>query len=300
MVPTLFSVSVTSAFSRRSRNRSASDCLMRRDIPGDLGCADDRAGVVAYRRDGQRDVDAPAILGDPHRLEVLDPLALSQPSQDLVFLGLPFRRNQHANRAVPTSSSDGIAKQTLGGRVARLNDAVQVFRDDRVVGRVDNRRQVRLRRERLLLLGNVAEIADDAEPTVGQRDAIEPPLVELLHPAIDADFDALGCEVRLAGLERVPEDPDDFIRVVRFPQDVDDLVEIAADDAAWNVAEDRERDGVDVTNAKVRIHDVDADGRLVQERLILLAAITQGALGLPPHPRELKLRRDGGAATRAR
>ncbi len=122
--------------------------LEGRDVPGDLGCADDRAGVVAHRRNGQRDIDTPAILGDPHRLEVFDSLALSQPGQDVVFFGLPFRRNQHANR-LSHEFVGRIAKQPLGGCIARLDDAVQVFGDDRVLGRVDDRRQIRLRRERL-------------------------------------------------------------------------------------------------------------------------------------------------------
>ena len=68
-----------------------------------------------------------------------------------------------------------------------------------------------------------------------------------------------------------------------------DLVEIAADDATRNIAEDRERDRVDVANAEVRVHDVHAERRLVQERLILLAAIAEHPLGLAPHPRQLEL-----------
>ncbi len=82
-----------------------------------------------------------------------------------------------------------------------------------------------------------------------------------------------GVKYAFAGLERVPKDPDDFICVIRLPQEVDDLVEIPADDPSWNVAEGRQGNRIDVTNAEVGIHHVDTNGGLVQERLILLAAI---------------------------
>ena len=76
---------------------------------------------------------------------------------------------------------------------------------------------------------------------------------------------------------------DEFVRVVLFPEDVDDLVEIAADHAAGISPNTGECDGVHVANAEVRVHDVHAERRLVEERLILLAAIAQGPLGLAPH-----------------
>ena len=121
--------------------------LERRDIARDLRGADDRAGVVADRRDGQRDVERPAVLGDPHGLEMLDALAAAQPREDVVFFGLPLGRDQHPDR--PADELVGrIAEQPLGGGVARLNDAVEILREDRIVGRVDDRGEVRGTRAR--------------------------------------------------------------------------------------------------------------------------------------------------------
>ena len=81
---------------------------------------------------------------------------------------------------------------------------------------------------RLLLFGDIAEVADQPETSVGHRDAIDAPFVVLGDATIETELGPLGCDVRLAGHERVPEDADDFIGVVPFPQDVDDLVEIRA------------------------------------------------------------------------
>ena len=41
---------------------------------------------VPHRRHREGDLDAPAVLGLPYRLEVIDPLALDEAGQDLVFL----------------------------------------------------------------------------------------------------------------------------------------------------------------------------------------------------------------------
>ena len=161
--------------------------------------------VVAHRRDGQRDVEPPSILRHAHGLEVVDAFAAPQPRQDVVFLRLPLGRDQHAHG--PSDQLVGrIAEQALGRGIARLNDAVEVLRDDGVVGGIDDRREVRLRGERLLLLGDVAKVADDAEASVRQGDAIQPPFVELGDAAIQAPLGALGGDVRLAGGEGVPED----------------------------------------------------------------------------------------------
>ena len=70
---------------------------------------------------------------------------------------------------------------------------------------------------------------------------------------------------------------------------MDDLVEIAADDAARNIAEDRQRDRIHFANAKVRVHDIHAERRLVEERLELFAAIAERPFRLAPHPRQREL-----------
>src|SRR5690606_32188461 len=59
------------------------------DVARDLGSADDLARRTDDGRDRERDVDQPAILGDPHRLVVPDALAAPDARDDLVFLRLP-------------------------------------------------------------------------------------------------------------------------------------------------------------------------------------------------------------------
>jgi hypothetical protein len=43
-----------------------------RDVTGDLSRPDDLALGVQHRRYGERNVHSPAVLGDPHRLEMLN------------------------------------------------------------------------------------------------------------------------------------------------------------------------------------------------------------------------------------
>ena len=57
--------------------------------------APDRAGCVPHWRDGQRRVDAAAVLGHAHRLKMLDALASADVREEFVFFGLAFRREQH-------------------------------------------------------------------------------------------------------------------------------------------------------------------------------------------------------------
>jgi hypothetical protein len=117
-------------------------------------------------------------------------------------------------------------------------------------------------------------MAHDAETSVRQRDPIEAPFVGFDGTAVATVFGAVRRDIRLSGVERSREDPHDFVRVRLLPENVNDLVKIAADHAAWNLTEDRQRDGVDLTDPEVRVHEVDAERRLIQEG--------DGALGLRP------------------
>src|SRR5574340_1236393 len=64
-------------------------------VARDLGSPDDRAARVADRGEGERNVDETAVLALPHRLEALDPLALSDALQDFRLLGQPVGRNDN-------------------------------------------------------------------------------------------------------------------------------------------------------------------------------------------------------------
>ena len=83
-----------------------------------------------------------------------------------------------------------------------------------------------------------------------------------------------------ARCERVPEDADDLVGMGPVPQNMHELVEVAPEQAAGDVAEDLLRDRVDLTKTKVGVHEIDAQLRLIEERLILLRAKAEFALGL--------------------
>ena len=75
-----------------------------------------------------------------------------------------FRRNDPGDR-LPDHLGRGVAEQPLRGRVPRLNDAVQILADDRVVGRLHQRRQVQRGGRGAFLIADVAgdfRRADDA------------------------------------------------------------------------------------------------------------------------------------------
>src|SRR5690606_30865990 len=102
----------------------------------DLRYPDDAAGLVADRRDGQRDVEPPAVFREPYGLEVLDASPGPDSREDLVLLGVPLRRNQHVDRP-PYELLRGVAEDPLAALVARADHSVQVLRDDRVGRRLD-------------------------------------------------------------------------------------------------------------------------------------------------------------------
>ena len=145
---------------------------------------------------------------------------------------------------------------------------------------------------RVHLCRDVSEVAHHAVATVGERNAVEAPLVVLGDAAIDAELGALGREERFSGLERVPEDPHHLVGVVLLPQNADDLLEVAAHDAAGDGAEDGQGDWIDLADAEIRVDHVDADRRLIEQRLELCPLLAQLALGVAPHAHEGETRLD--------
>ena len=134
---------------------------------------------------------------------------------------------------------------------------------------------------RLDLFGNVPEVADHAISAVGQQDTVQPPLVMFRYSTtIDAALRPVGSDVGLAGFQRVPKDPANLIRVVFFPKDVHDFVEVTADDASGNIAKYGEGSRIDLTNPEVGIDQIDAKRSLIQQRFELFGAM-HAALRLP-------------------
>ena len=123
------------------------------DVAGNLRDADDRARVVEDGRDRQRDIEVASVFGEAFGLEVIDTLAATNTREDLVLLCLSLRRDEDPH-VLADQLGSRVPEQPLGCAVDRLDDAVQILRDDRVVGRVDDRRQI------CLCLGRAPAIRD--------------------------------------------------------------------------------------------------------------------------------------------
>ena len=128
---------------------------------------------------------------------------------------------------------------------------------------------------------DVAEVADDSVAPVGEGNAVQAPLVILHDPAIGAILGTLRRDVRLARFERVPEDRRDLVGVRSFPENVNDLVEIASHDAARNVAEHGERDGIYLADLEIGVDEIDAQRCLIEQRLELRRALLERGAGFP-------------------
>jgi len=111
-----------------------------RDVARDLRGTDDVAFLGADGGNRQRDVDEAAVLPAPHRLEVFEPLAPTDPIEDERLLAQPLGRNDECDR--PADGLGGAeSKQALRAGVPGRDDAVQILRDDRVIGRIDECRE---------------------------------------------------------------------------------------------------------------------------------------------------------------
>src|SRR5579872_4493248 len=118
--------------------------LAVRDVARDLGRADDRSGLVADRRYGERDLDAATVFPDPSGLEVLDALAPAQCREDslllLQTLGRDDERDGLADRLFGR-----VAEDPLRAGIPGADDAVERLADDGVVRVVDDGGHVRHR-----------------------------------------------------------------------------------------------------------------------------------------------------------
>ncbi len=145
------------------------------DVPRDLRRAGDPAGLVLDRRDRQRHVDASAVLGQAHRLEMVRPQPRSQPLEDPGQVIAAIRRYQARDR--PTDDLRLlVAVHPLGPVVPGDDRAVERLADDRVVGRLDDRRQATIGQ-----LGQAQLVGLPAQPLVGP--------LELGRPLLDDPAD---------------------------------------------------------------------------------------------------------------
>src|SRR6185369_2672819 len=104
------------------------------DIARHFRGADNIAGLVAYRRDGEGNVDAATVLGETHRFEMVHALATTDFADDGFLFILQIRRDETHNR--PADNLLGlVAENARGTGVPGNNPAIQVLADDRVVRR---------------------------------------------------------------------------------------------------------------------------------------------------------------------
>src|SRR4029453_7055299 len=118
--------------------------LLIRNVSGDLRCANDSAVSVMNGGDRQRDIQTFARLGHSHGFVVLDTLSTTYPAENMGLLLYRFGRNQHRNRSANRFGRT-VSEEALRRRIPRLDDTLQIFTDDRVVGRCNNRPESTLR-----------------------------------------------------------------------------------------------------------------------------------------------------------
>jgi hypothetical protein len=88
-------------------------------------------------RHAHRDLQQAAVLALSDRLVVVDPIAHTDPAQNLIDLGVAIIR--HEDRDVAADGLSGPEPvQTLGGGVPGQNGPVQALREDGVVRPGDN------------------------------------------------------------------------------------------------------------------------------------------------------------------
>ncbi len=117
-------------------------------IARNLRSTDDLSVNVVDRRDRGRDLDPASVFRDPDGLEVIDPFAPCQPSQNLPLLVSPLRRNEHLHRLTDCLQCRE-SKQLLRAGIPAGDDSFQRLADDGVVGGFDDATEQLLAGEQL-------------------------------------------------------------------------------------------------------------------------------------------------------
>src|SRR5439155_2713363 len=90
----------------------------------------------------QRNRDQGSVLAPADRLEMFDGFTAPDFGKNLVFFRLAFRRNDQTDGLTDDFVS-AVSEDPLGATVPGGDDAVQIFADDRVLARGDDRREER-------------------------------------------------------------------------------------------------------------------------------------------------------------
>ena len=106
------------------------------DIARDLRGADNGPARIFDGRDGQGDIEKGAVFAPAFRLEMLNPLALPEPRENVELFLLTIHGNEQSRHWLPNRFVGCVPEQTLRTLVPTGNDSIQIFTDDRVVGGV--------------------------------------------------------------------------------------------------------------------------------------------------------------------
>ena len=123
----------------------------RGDVAHDFRCADDLSIRIAYRRRAQRNIDPTAVFAHAHRFVMLDTLALPQLTEYEVLFAVKLDRNDFPDRLTDHLFS-AVTEDALRALVPARDDALERLADDAVVRALHDRREPRLRIERLFLI----------------------------------------------------------------------------------------------------------------------------------------------------
>jgi hypothetical protein len=96
---------------------------------------------VSYRRNGERDVQQPAVFGAPHCFEMVNFFAAPDVCENLVFFGPSIKRNDELD-VLTNCFVRGVTEDSLRSKIPGGNYAVEGFADNNVIRRRDNRSQM--------------------------------------------------------------------------------------------------------------------------------------------------------------
>src|SRR5262249_61505182 len=93
------------------------------NIAGDLGCADDFSMLIFYGRDGQRDINALAVLAHADGLEMIDSFSCPYFCQNSRLILVQFRRDNGCDR-LPDNLFSLVAEDAFRALVPTRYDSV--------------------------------------------------------------------------------------------------------------------------------------------------------------------------------
>src|SRR6476659_9471913 len=111
---------------------------------------------------------------------------------------------------------------------------------------------------------HIHEITDDTKLAIGQRDAMDFPIVEYLDVAIGARFNETGIRIRLASFQRMPKGLEEGLDRFLRPDDLQRFFEVTANQV-FDIAKDRLGPWIHLFNSPLSIHQINTDRRFVDD-----------------------------------